>query len=710
MSNIFKVAQPVRVGNFSSAPADASAGAIYWDTSTLALYVANGTSYSQLAVSTNEFLTNVFRLDDNTDPTKKIAFNASGISTGTTRTLTMPDANVDLGNLTNSNISPTAAIAYSKLAALTANRLLVSDGSGFVSVSAVTSTEAGYLSGVTSAIQTQLNAKANDNIVIKKDGSVTYTANQPMGGFKLTGLGAGTTAGDSVRYEQVILRDGSQAFTGDQSMGSHKLTNVTDPTSAQDAATKNYVDSLTNGLSWKQAVRAATTTNGTLASSFEDGDVIDGVTLSTGDRILIKNQTASENNGIYTVNASGAPTRALDMDSWSEVPAAACFVEEGTVNADKAYVCTSDQGGTLGTTAITFVQFSSASSYVAGNGITISGQTISANLDNVTLDFTGTQIEVKAGGISNTQVNAAAGIVYTKLNLSNSIVNADINTAAAIAYSKLNLSNSIVNADINTAAAIAYSKLALTNSIVNADINASAAIAYSKLNLSASIVNADIAAGAAIAYNKLAALTANRALQSDGSGFVSVSAVTSTELGYVSGVTSAIQTQLDAKVTGPASATDNALARFDGTTGKLIQNSTSTLSDSGALSIADTFSRGDSGLTNSVEEEYIHGDTLTASTTAVLSSLTFDSRNFKSERIDYSLSNGNIRRTGSFQVVGNNAAGVASTSVSFTDQSTETGDVLVSWSAAVNGNNIELSYTTGAGTFNMNSDIKRFKS
>lgn len=149
--------------------------------------------------------------------------------------------------------------------------------------------------------------------------------------------------------------------------------------------------------------------------------------------------------------------------------------------------------------------------------------------------------------IADANVSGSAAIAYSKLALTGSIVNADINASAAIAYSKLNLSGSIVNADINASAAIVYSKLSLSNSIVNADINAAAAIAYSKLNLTASIVNADIAAGAAIAYSKLAALTANRALQSDGSGFVSVSTVTSTELGYVSGVTSAIQTQLNGK-------------------------------------------------------------------------------------------------------------------------------------------------------------------
>lgn len=117
---------------------------------------------------------------------------------------------------------------------------------------------------------------------------------------------------------------------------------------------------------------------------------------------------------------------------------------------------------------------------------------------------------------------------------------------------------SIVDADINASAAIAYSKLNLAGSIVNADINTSAAIAYSKLNLSASIVNADIASGAAIAYSKLAALTASRALQSDGSGIVSASSVTSTELGYVSGVTSAIQTQLNAKTSKFAATWTNA--------------------------------------------------------------------------------------------------------------------------------------------------------
>lgn len=122
---------------------------------------------------------------------------------------------------------------------------------------------------------------------------------------------------------------------------------------------------------------------------------------------------------------------------------------------------------------------------------------------NINIDNTGATT-IQPGVIVNSMVNAAAGITYSKLNLTGGIVNADVNASAAIAYSKLNLALSIVNADIAVSAAIAYSKLNITGSIVNADINASAAIVYSKLSLSNSIVNTDINSAAAIAYSKLA--------------------------------------------------------------------------------------------------------------------------------------------------------------------------------------------------------------
>jgi hypothetical protein len=113
---------------------------------------------------------------------------------------------------------------------------------------------------------------------------------------------------------------------------------------------------LTGGSSdAKDSVRAATTTNGTLATAFENGDTIDGIVLATGDRILIKNQSAPAENGIYVVAASGAPARATDFDAWTEIVGAFVSVEAGTANAGTQWLCNVVAGGTLGTTAINFV-------------------------------------------------------------------------------------------------------------------------------------------------------------------------------------------------------------------------------------------------------------------------------------------------------------------------------------------------------------------
>jgi len=193
-----------------------------------------------------------------------------------------------------------------------------------------------------------------------------------------TGTQLASTISDFDTQVRTSRLDQMAAPNADVSMNSHKLTNVTDPSSAQDAATKSYVDAIRSGLDVKQSVRVATTGAGTLASSFENGDSIDGVTLATGDRILIKNQASGAENGIYTVNASGAPTRATDADSDAEVtPGMFVFVEEGTTNADSGWVLTTNATITLGSTALTFAQFSGAGQITAGTGLSKSGNTLS---------------------------------------------------------------------------------------------------------------------------------------------------------------------------------------------------------------------------------------------------------------------------------------------------------------------------------------------
>lgn len=190
----------------------------------------------------------------------------------------------------------------------------------------------------------------------------------------------------------------------------YRITGVVDPSGAQDVATKNYVDSVAQGLDIKPSVKAASTGNINLSSP---GATIDGVSLSSGDRVLVKNQSTANQNGIYIWNgASVAMTRALDFDTWGEIISAFVFVEQGTANSDTGWVCTNDAGGTLGTTSITFTQFSGAGTYLAGNGITLSGNTFSANLDaSGGLEFNSAAIRVKLDG--STLTRGAAGLKVT---------------------------------------------------------------------------------------------------------------------------------------------------------------------------------------------------------------------------------------------------------------------------------------------------------
>lgn len=152
-------------------------------------------------------------------------------------------------------------------------------------------------------------------------------------------------------------------------LNNKRAVNLADATAATDGVTLQQLQAMVRGLSWKDEVRVATTTTGTLASAYANGSTIDGVTLATNDRILIKDQSSGAENGIYTVNTSGAPTRAVDADSTTELENATVFVSNGTVNADRAFVQTATVT-TVGTTAQTWVQFGGGTVTGAGNGLT----------------------------------------------------------------------------------------------------------------------------------------------------------------------------------------------------------------------------------------------------------------------------------------------------------------------------------------------------
>jgi len=179
--------------------------------------------------------------------------------------------------------------------------------------------------------------------------------------------------------------------TADVSWGGFKLTNLGTPTAGTDAVTKAYADAAINGLAWKDNVRLASTGNLNLMAIV----AVDGVTPVVGDRILVKNQTTPSENGIY-IASNSAWTRAADFSAAADMTNASVFVSEGSTQSDTAWVMTTNQPITVGTTGLTWVQFGAPASYIAGAGLTLTGQTfdvgagtgITVAADSVAVDTT----------------------------------------------------------------------------------------------------------------------------------------------------------------------------------------------------------------------------------------------------------------------------------------------------------------------------------
>lgn len=223
-------------------------------------------------------------------------------------------------------------------------------------------------------------------------GSQTFTSNQSTA----VTFTVGSNATDLNTASTIVFRNASNNFAAGIGTfaGSGTASGITlngTVTSATDATTKAYVDSIVAGLSWKLSVRAATTVDGALATAFANSQIIDGVTLVTGNRILIKNQAAPAENGIYTVNATGAPTRSTDADTSAELVNATVYVSEGSTLQDTGWTQTANSPITVNTTGLVWAQFSGSgsgvSSFSAGTtGLLPSSATTGAITLSGTLD------------------------------------------------------------------------------------------------------------------------------------------------------------------------------------------------------------------------------------------------------------------------------------------------------------------------------------
>jgi hypothetical protein len=356
-------------------------------------------------------------------------------------------------SIVNADISASAAIVDTKLATIstaskvsnsattaastnTASAIVARDASGNFSAGTISAALTGNVTGNVSGSSGSTTGNAATATALATGrtiaitGDIAYTsptfdgtANVTAAGTLATVASAGTTGGStaipivtinakglttSITTAAVIAPantlSGSTLASGVTASSLTSLGTIanlaatagtisTTPTASTDIANKLYVDTVAQGLDAKASCVAATTTDITLSGA----QTIDGISIVAGNRVLVKNQTLSQNNGIYLC-ASGSWTRTTDADTWDELTSAFTFIEQGTVNADCGFVCTANAGGTLGTTALPWSQFSGAGSYSASTGLTLTGTVFSLTAP----------VSVALGGTNSTTAGIAS--------------------------------------------------------------------------------------------------------------------------------------------------------------------------------------------------------------------------------------------------------------------------------------------------------------
>ncbi len=347
------------------------------------------------------------------------------------------------GTIVNADINSSAAIDQSKVANLTSDLALKATlasptFTGTVvlpsttSVGNVSSTELGYLDGVTSAIQTQIDAKlasATAASTYAPIASPTFTGTVSGVSKSMVGLGNVDNTSDANKPVSTATQtalDAKLSLSGGTMTGALTLSGA--PTQDAHAATKAYVDNVTSGINFHQPVRVATTGNITLSGT----QTIDGVAVIAGDRVLVKDQTTQTQNGIYVV-ASGSWTRATDADNTPDGELKGgdfTLVLEGTVNSGYGYVCSNTSAITIGTTNVTYAAFNAAKAVTAGTGLTESVPG--------TLAVDSSTVQYRVSGVSDTEIGYLDGVtsaIQTQLDAKAPIANPTFTGTVTVAAS-----------------------------------------------------------------------------------------------------------------------------------------------------------------------------------------------------------------------------------------------------------------------------------